>query len=92
MKKLDANQINGIREWICNHLIAEADTTEDILHSFEKEFPLAGKRDLDGYWLSQANNKLNDINQLSNLALSRNDLSRRVIRSLLVDINNRTTD
>ena len=92
MKKLNANQINGIREWICNHLIAEAESTEEILKSFEENFPLAGEKDLDSYWLSQANKKLNDISQWSSLALSKEDLSKRVIRSLIREISNRATD
>tara|TARA_R110000868_G_scaffold302_1_gene2527 strand:- start:623 stop:898 length:276 start_codon:yes stop_codon:yes gene_type:complete len=91
MKKLSAEQINGIRDWIFKELDIEG-TTENALKSFEENFPLAGKKDLDSYWLSQANDKLNDINQWSGLALSRSDLSQRVTRSLLGDIINRTTD
>jgi hypothetical protein len=91
MKKLSAEQINGIRDWIFKELDIEG-TVENALKSFEENFPLAGKKDLDSYWLSQANDKLNDINQWSGLALSRSDLSQRVTRSLLGDIINRTTD
>lgn len=91
MKKLDAHQINIIREWISTSDLQDMQTHE-ILKEFENHFPLASEKETDAYFLNQANNKLLDIHQWSNLLLSNGKLTERVTREIIGSINNRCTD